>query len=298
MKTEHALRYLLLRHLRRYRDAVPAGRYLEVTRSLAVARERDEWCVSWRDGGTARGARIPTADFVFYRRGDKRPETRGVDDSIATPNDPRAARFAAEVFGAQPAPPAAAEPLEGRSGLAWLEDGLLALALLVAGQPRLAVFVLLLAAAERRGRRWCAAALLPAAVLAAPAPIGAVATVYAALQWLDPNRAERRLRLGLAAAAALVAALRWLLGEGGGGALSVAALTLAAAAVFVARSLQRIHFRALPLCWPWLCAGLAAGGAAGAGWLALAALVAGQLAGLATRHLSPLQREHTLPPNG
>ena len=297
MKTEHALRYLLLRHLRRYRDAVPAARYLEVTRSLTVSRAGDDWCLDWRDGGSARSARIAVSEFTFYRRGDNRPETRAVDDSVLTPNNPRAARFAAEAFGAQAPPAAAPEPLEGRPGLAWLEDGAFALALALGGQARLAVVVLLLAAAERHSRLWCAAALPPAALLAPAAPVAALAAVYAALQWLDPNRTARRARIALAAAATLVAVLR-LTHIGDGGPLVIAAVTVAAIAVFVVQSVQRIHFRALPLAWPWLCVGLAMGGAPGAAWLGLGALVVGHLAGLAARRLSPLQRERTATPNG
>jgi hypothetical protein len=299
VKTEHALRYLLLRHLRRYRDAVPAARYLEVTRSLTVAREQDDWLLAWRDGDVEQGARIAAADFAFYRRGDTNPERRTVVDSIDTPNNARAARFAAEAFGAQPPPPAVPEPLEGRPALAWLEDGAFVLALLIGGQARLAVVALLLAAAERRGRLWCTAALLPAALLAPAAPLAGLAAVYAGLQWLDPNRSARTARIALAAAAALIAVLRLAIGSGAdGGLLTTAAVTVAATAVFVAQTVQRIHFRALPLAWPWLCAGLAVAGASGAAWLGLAALAGGIAGGTAARHLAPLQRERSLTPNG
>lgn len=299
MKTEHALRYLLLRHLRRYRDAVPAARYLEITRSLTVTRAADDWQLAWRDGGVEHDARIAAADFAFYRRGDTNPERRTLIDSIDTPNNARAARFAAEAFGAQPPPPAVPEPLEGRPALAWLEDGAFVLALLIGGQARLAVFALLLAAAERRGRLWCAAALLPAALLAPAAPVAALAAVYAGLQWLDPNRTARSARIALAAAAALIAVLRLSIAGGvDGGLLATVAVTAAAAAVFIALTVQRIHFRALPLAWPWLCVGLAVAGDSGTAWLGLAALAAGIAAGTAARHLAPLQRERTLTPNG
>ncbi|HSQ00366.1 MAG TPA: hypothetical protein VL049_24360 [Candidatus Dormibacteraeota bacterium] len=296
MKTEHALRYLLLRHLRRHRDAVPAARLLEVTRSLSVVRAGDDWLITWRDGGASRSTRIAAAELVFYRRGDTQPDSRAADDSVATPNNARAARFAAELFGV-PLPPAVAdEGLEARPWLGWLEDAGLALALLLGSQPLLAIAVIALAAAERRGRRLCAALLLPVALVAPPAPVAMLAIAYATLQWLDPDRTARAARIALAGGAALVAVLR--LSALGGSLAGTLVLGIAAAGVFVAATVQRIHFRALPLAWPWLCVGLAAAGASAAGWLGLAALAGALIAGVAARDRWPVQRERRLTPNG
>ena len=52
MKTEYALRYLLLRHLKRRERLVPSAQFLEVTRSLHVSVDRDGFVVTWSAGAT------------------------------------------------------------------------------------------------------------------------------------------------------------------------------------------------------------------------------------------------------
>lgn len=278
MKTEFTLRYLLLRQMELLAKKVRRERYLETTQSLSVEVEgRKTYTLRWREDGESRSRGVPFDAFVFYQRGDTRPETRSFDDPLGNRNDELAREIAAELLGLDAAP-----ELEPRVGA--LEEGL-PWALLEVGGPALAVGVLgnlgapatlgllALAGAEfaPRGRLLASGLFCVVAWLGPPAAAVLGASSYGLLQWLDPNPEQRTLRLALCAAAAAVGAagLPGALDTLHAGPAAIAALA-GALGLAAIRSLHMSHFRALPLALPFYCAGLATDGHLAAAWAGLA----------------------------
>ncbi len=295
MQTEHTLRYLLLRHLRRCQPAVPPARFLEVTGSLRVSAGRDEFVVAWRDGDQDHRRTFPRNAFVFYRRGDRAPASHRLDDELrGNANDALAARFAADVFGVEipaPAPPAP-DPF---ARLAVGEAVALAAVLAGMGLPAGAASLLLLACLVEHlpgGRLWSAAVLVLLAVVGPPAATAAGAGAYGLLQLLDPDPRRRPLRIALCALAAGLGAVR----AAGGVAFGVTALaaTPIAVAVIVWRSLLGTHRRALPLALPLWCAGLALDGRPAAALAGLGVLALGAAATAVGPRWLPVQQERRL----
>lgn len=301
MRTQHTLRYLLLRHLKRFDASVTRDRYVEVTRSLQVSIDGDAYVVAWQAGREAHEQRLPRADFQFYRQGDSRPQSRFLDDDLRNANDARARAFAAEVFGVpEPAPRTHADaPLEPFASWVPLEAVLFALAVGGLGELGLTEAALvgaLMWIEQRAGGRSLASALWVLLAGIGP-PLAALggALVYGVLQFLDPDPTRRGLRVGLCAGAVWIAALhvgRVDVDFGGVLALAVA-VTLA-----VFRLLHAAHFRALPLALPFFCAGLRLEGHGMAAWLGFAVLAASSALTAYGHRWWPVQREQDLTPNG
>jgi hypothetical protein len=266
VKTEHTLRYLLLRHLERFEAAVPRERFFEITRSLRVeVQARTAYSVSYRDGGRLHEQSFPFDAFRFYERGDTRPGARSIEDDLENENDELARRFAEQVFGIDVGslPVAPTEPLEAHRGAAIAEMAAFAgatawLAGLDAG-GWVALLGLTLLEFAPSGRLissalWC---LVAATSPTSAALLGALA--YGALQLLDPNPDRRLVRSALCGGAVVLASARLWLGpeatDWGVAALAAVAVATGLAAV---RSFYSSHFRALALALPFYCAGLVA----------------------------------------
>lgn len=300
MKNELALRYLLLRHLEQLEDRVPHERLREVMESLRVEPQgRTGYVVRYRDGGNACEHRFPFDAFTFYERGDTRPEQRSLDDDLGNRNDELARAFAEHIFGARLPPQAGqpAPPLEAMGAAALTEMVAFPLAVGLAGSlgasAMAALLALGLAEFAPRGRLlssllFCIVALLGPASASA---LGALA--YGFLQWLDPNSQHRKSRVGLCAAAIVLA----VAGPAPDGEITVGiaavSLTLLATVLSGLRSLYTSHFRALTLALPFYCAGLAVAGEPRAALAGLAILSLGTLVAVAGHRLAPVQGHRT-----
>jgi len=299
VKTELALRYLLLRHLERLEGLVPRERYLEVTRSLRVAADgRNSYTVGWQDQGDAHEELFPFDTFSFYRRGDTQPKNRSAGDDLATQNDELAQAFAAELFGVA-APSRAArpdEPLEAQLSWSMLEMACVALAIGLLGHfgavGTIALLALVLVEFSHRGRLISSALFCAVAIAGPPTAALLGATAYALLHLLDPNPEKRIPRVAFCGAAVAVAgvalarttvALDW--GSGAAGAL-VLAIGIAGA-----RSFYASHFRALPLALPFYCAGLVPDGLAAAAAVGFSILLIGTGVRAAGYRWSPVRRQ-------
>jgi len=108
MRTEHALRYLLLKHLWKLRGSVDEQTRGQVARSLAVARGADgAFRISWTRAGDAHRVERPAGEFQFYRRGDVLlPLDGGVEARTGLPADAAARQLAADMLGVAVAAPA------------------------------------------------------------------------------------------------------------------------------------------------------------------------------------------------
>jgi hypothetical protein len=303
VKTEYALRYLLLRHLKRRDRLVPSAQFLEVARSLQVSVDRDGFVVTWSAGATPHVRRFDRNAFTFYARGDR--ERGSADADLRTDNDRLAEDFADEVFGSTTRPQRAVRPEspEAFPTLEWIDAVVFASAQATLGglgwMSGLALLALRAGDLFRGGHLIGAFALLLLALVGPPVAAMFGAVVGAALQAIDPNPQRRAARVGACVAALVAAGVRlgtepaalhldaWL--------VPLVALVIAVATV---RSLYAGHFQVLPLILPFYCLGLyidgnVIGAVLGIGLL----LVSTALLALAHR-FAPVQRERALTPNG
>lgn len=305
MKRELTLRYLLLRHLKRFADRVPRERLVEVTHSLQVVAERERYLVTWRAAGASHSRTFHRDDFVFYQRGDNAPERRALADPLTDANGARAMAFAADVFGV-PAPPletGAGEMREARARTAVAEALGLALVWLAIGDPGVPTTLVWLALCVvehgRRGRLWSSAGLLFLAYVGPPTAALLGALSYGVLQLLDPDPTDRLWRVALCALAAAGAAFHLTLAAStGSNALAAVALALAVLVGALVRSLFDSHVRAMPLALPFFALGLFLDGRRGAALVALTAVGVSILIAAYSHRWMPVQRQRELTPNG
>ena len=301
MKTEHTLRYLLLRHLKKLERRVPHDLFLEVTRSLHVAVDRQSYVVTWQVRGERHEKTFARSAFAFYRRGDTQAEARDAREDLATENDTLAAAFAQEALASALAAPKAApsETLEPYVRIGVAEAVALAAAVATIGGLGLVnaigLAALLLVEFGRRGRLRSAVFLLPLAVWGPPFAAALGAAAYAVFQFLDPDPTQRPVRVASSLLATVVALERAgspLLGWG------FLPLAILAALLVVSRSLLGSHHRAVPLVLPFYALGLRLDGFTAACVCTLAVAGGATLAATYVHGWSPLQRERTLTPNG
>lgn len=303
MKTEDTLRFLLLRHMKRLEGMVPREVFLQAMRSLTVQPAQDSYLVTWEVGGARHERRFARDAFAFYVRGDAHPERRSVDDDLRTDdNDFLAAGFAAEVFGtAAPTRSDADETPDPRRWQAVAEGLAFAAAITIGGAPPAAAGALLcalLAEHLQRGRLYASVLFVPLAVVGPTWAAAAGALAYAALQFLDPNRALRAVRVGLCLLAGAYAVTRGLLSAGPLVDAALAVLSLVALATAAMRSLYAMHFRSLPLALPFFAAGLYADALPSAALAALVVTIVFAVVVAQVHRYVPIQRERTLTPNG
>jgi len=301
VRTELALRYLLLRHLKKRERRVPAERFLEVTRTMAVTAEGRDFVVTWSDAGRLSQQRFPRETFDFYGRGDREPGR--VDADLQTRNDERAARFADDALGLPHASGRAATPaasIDPLAGIDWAEALALG-ATGVASSGALAGLGLFALRASDLGRTPLvgASAMLALAAVGPPfaALLGSIAT--AILFALRPGASHRLPELALGGAALVSSVVR--AAASGPAPLSLSwllAASVGAVVVTVARSLFNGHFQALQLVIPSYLLGLAVDGHHAAAMVSLAVLLAGVVLKAQLHRLVPVQRERALTPNG
>jgi hypothetical protein len=301
VKTEHTLRYLLLRHLKKLERRVRRDLFLEATRSLRVAVDRSAYVVTWQARGEQHEKSFPRSAFAFYRRGDTDAAMRDDREDLGTGNDALARAFAEEVFGVPPTPAggAAQEPIEPYASAGIVEAVAVALATgAIGGLPAwnaVALAAVLLVEFGRHGRLRSAFLFLPLAAFGPSTAAALGALAYGLLQFLDPDPTGRRLRVGVCLLAVGLAALRPAGVHFGWIALAVA---VSAAAITAARSLYSSHRRAVPLTLPSYALGLFLDGSVAGSLCLLAVVGAGTLAAAFVHRWSPLQQERTLTPNG
>ncbi len=275
MRRQHAVRYLLLKHLWLLRHHVSRERHREIAESLRVDIEPDRYVVRWQDRGTPQSFAIAREQLLLYERGDvfrKRDSARS--DRV---NEEEGEAFARHAFGMDSGTDRTAPARVVSRAWPAIFWSLAVLAAVAAADERVTGLCLLLAAAMAaefvHHGRTAAWPLLGMGTLVVGLPYTAILGNgwLAVLHFLDPDRRRRGLRVG--AALLLLAAGVVLAGMAGrvpSGGSSLLLLGLLAAAVVIGRSLIGVHLRLYPLVFPVLCAGLVADGhplAAGVGIL-------------------------------
>jgi hypothetical protein len=302
VKTEYALRYLLLRHLKRRERLVPPEQFLEVTRSLQVSVDRDAFVVTWSARATPHVRRFARTAFTFYARGDR--ERGSHDADLRTDNDLLAEEFADEVFGSTTRPPAVPrESPEAFPTLEWIDAVVFATAQATLGGlgwvNGLAVLAIRAGDLFRGGHLIGTFALLLLALVGPPVAALFGAVVGAALQVIDPNPQRRAARVGACLVALVAAGARlgtepavlhlepWL-----------APMVVLVIAVVTIRSLYAGHFQVLPLILPFYCLGLYIDGYVMGAVLGIGLLLVSTVLLALAHRFAPVQRERALTPNG
>lgn len=303
MKTEHALRNLLLLRLKRFEQCIPRALFLEVTQTLTVVVRGSDYVVTWRAAGEPRGRTFTRDAFTFYRRGDTAPPTGRQGEDGSAQNQALADAFAQEVFGGvAPTETDAGEGLEPFRAYGVVESGVFGVIMGTVGGLGLGngtlLSLLCLSEHATLGRLYSSALFIPLGLLGCPTATALGALAYGLLQFLDPDPTYRRMRCALCATAVVVAAGSWVT-QGDAVQLDSGALLLAlvALACAVARSLYRIHVRTLPLALPFYVLGVYVDGHLRAALFGFAFTILSALVAAYGHHRIPIQREPTLAAN-
>ncbi len=215
MLDEQALRYLLTRQIWALRDRVPSTEYEEVTKSLAVTRDKTAYTVTWSRLGEQTVRDVPRETFDFYRKGD-RPDAEGVVGDYERANLLAARTLALEMLGrAEQFHLFELAPRRVRQAeqIAFVWNAVLCGALALAGPAEIQVFAGLLLAClwveyiPKLGKLLTACALVAVSIAGPPATGMALGAMYALAQFLDPNRFLRGMRSGIALVASVAGAV-------------------------------------------------------------------------------------------
>lgn len=263
MRNELALRNLLLRHLKSFEHHVPEKFFLEAAKTLQVKEESDSYIVNWRISGQQKKKIVHKHTFVFYKRGDITSALASDNDTLRT-NNAHAKNVIREVLGVDDS--VSSESVEKRGKEIHItydivEAILLILILLVFGRfgflDGSMLSVLIFVEYLGQGRLYASGMFIILA-LRLPGSAGIGAGVYALLQYLDPNPFYRKIRVLLNVIASMIAfmelSLRWRTPYHFG--IFAGLSLLAAVGISLLRSFIFLHSRALPLVFPFLCAGL------------------------------------------
>jgi len=99
MRTDQALRYLLLKHLWKLRSLAAPELHAEVANSLTVERIEGLYVVSWIRHNDPTRIECPADRFLFYKRGDVAgPNDLSQPTADARGNEEAARQLAAEIL--------------------------------------------------------------------------------------------------------------------------------------------------------------------------------------------------------
>lgn len=281
MLDEQALRYLLTRQLWALRNVVPSDEYEEVTRSLAVTRDKSSYTLTWSRSGEQNERQLPRDTFVFYRKGD-RPDAEGVVGDYERANVLEARTLALDLLGRSEQfqlfelGPTRIRQTEQ---IAFVWNAVFCGALALFGPIELRMFAALLLVAlwieyvPKVGKMLTAGVLIGVSIIAPPLTGMTLAGMYAVAQFLDPNRFLRTARVGIATIAGLIGAILLTQNIPGFEASQIglgALLLLVTFPVTIFRWTIGSHFKTLPIL-----IGLTAPALAIEGFTILASIVAG-----------------------
>lgn len=215
MRTDLTLRYLLLRHLKILAPHTTEARHRQVANSLCVQRIKEYYFITWEAEGEKGETYVPCQDFVFYKRGDTRPESRKIKDSLFTTNDTKAQHLCRQMLRLKIAPSRPTRPSSQGLTYRYAPDVIL-LALLFILAPAgslLAIFLISLYLATRhlgsKERYITPLLLFMMAFSSLSETLLILAPASLLFHFLDPNDAMRPARLLTTAAALGVTLFTW-----------------------------------------------------------------------------------------
>jgi hypothetical protein len=307
MNRGSALRYLLLRQLWVVRDKVPLVSYEEVTKSLQVSIDRENYIVVWMREGVKFEKLIPRNNYVFYKVGD-RTGSAPANFSSEEQNLTQARAFALEALGGDfEADAFTAKERVGNPHdiISFLANLLFCITLAVIGGETiryLAVFLFVVLSVEfipRIGRALVGCSLWGIIAVGFPFVVLVVGLSYAVAEFLDPNPKARSFRVCLGLFSCL-GALVYIDFSSVNLPDIVAALVVFFVLffIFILRLMIGVHSRIMPLIGPFAAVGLAVDG-----YLSSALLMVGYalicfLSKMYGHRIVALQRDLKHTPNG
>ncbi len=247
-----------------FQSVIDKAAFEEVTRSLRVEQTEAGYNVKWEKDNKSHEEFFDKSDFCFFRRGDTDSESHSIGDSLTTTNDANSLAFAREVFGVDKPKETGAsdrDKLYTRAGFV-LDVAFLVGTLLIGELSHLQVAVLaplFFLEYFRKGGLLVSIYLWVAAFTNLCGGVLIGAPVYAVLQYFDPRKELRVIRLAVSMVAVapslwfalysknvsiLFGSQFWL--------LIILALFLSAS-----NSFHGTHRRLFPLAFPFFCVGLA-----------------------------------------
>ncbi len=198
MRSDHALRYLLLKHLWRLRSFTDRRFHSDIAKSLRVEQVAGAYIVSWTHRDGPHRVECPTDRFLFYKRGDV-PDQKGRSRSTPTAhdNEQAARQLAAEILGV-PLPPHESRQSVPLYGDVWrwpLVCGLGALAGFVTSRSLLPFVLAGTAILESRVRTYRLYFLLLAALVLGRYTTSAIVVgmALAGITWLGSTNLRGRI---------------------------------------------------------------------------------------------------------
>jgi hypothetical protein len=111
MRSEHALRYLLLKHLWKLRSLTDPDLHAEVAKSLNVEQIAGLYIITWTRRSESNRIECPADLFGFYKRGDIPTEQEGSAPRAAHDNEEAAHRMAAGILAVSSQPSESGRPV-------------------------------------------------------------------------------------------------------------------------------------------------------------------------------------------
>jgi hypothetical protein len=275
-KRSKALRFLLLRYLRKYKSKVTEEVFLEVSHSLTVSSEIDSFIINWKRDSKSFHIEIPEHGFSFYRQGVVSNDIKQLPYGKAK-NNRLAQQFALDALGIKTHQGTGEVPnnvsIEPYSSITFISNWIVCFILLWAvGVEHWPVVMLLGVIMSLEYLKW-KGKLLSALIFAAFPFLGFpwIALIgggtYSLLQFLDPNSYYRNLRVFTPLVGGF-AGFMFVIHSYGTSGVEYRIVPLSIICIFVAvfRTTLLSHFRSMPLVFPFLGPAFYLNGFSTVGW--------------------------------
>lgn len=304
-RTVQALRSLLLHHVWSLKDKVDSNLYKEVTTSISIQRNRNNYQISWKRNGEVCFLDVKRRAFEFYVRGDLATSKENRVNSRQ--NQEYAQKLALLFLGLRDSEESSEKasvshfPDKVWNWLGYVTGSALIYVIGGTNSALLALSLLIMFLCEhwfRMGKLLIPFVLVGLSV-SYPITVALSGFFFGVTQFLDPDKLLRKSRilLGWASAVSGVSefVLRGMLPKIG---LWFVPFCLVALLAFVFRWTSGTHIRSFPLIFPMFTVGLYLDGAVTLAWITLFLAIVSAICCQKGHLIFKVQREVNLTPNG
>ena len=300
-----ALRYLLLHHVWSLKDKVDSNLYKEVTTSISIQRNRNNYQISWKRYGEVCFLDVKRRAFEFYVRGDLATSKENRVNSRQ--NQEYAQKLALILLGLPDSEESSEKasvshfPDEVWNLLAYVTGPALIYVIGGTNSALLALSLLIMFICEywfRMGKLLIPFVLFGLSV-SYPITVALTGSFFGITQFLDPDKLLRKSRILLGWASAVFGVSEFVLG---GMLLKIGfwfvPFCLVALLAFVFRWTSGTHTRSFPLIFPMFAVGLYLDSAVTFAWVTLFLAIGSAIFCQKGHLVFKVQREVNLTPNG